>query len=189
MNGRTAAMLDGFVMADLTVGPLLLLALGFVLLLWGRRVFWAAVALAGFAIGWMYGGALAAAVTDSAAVIRWAPLGLGVVCAVLSGLLLKVSLFLGGLVLGWFLASELAPQAGLILRAAGALVAGGLLLASKEVIIVVLTCAAGARMVTLGAISLLAGMSVFVSPSVALLLSVLLAVAGIALQMRKRRRS
>jgi hypothetical protein len=182
-------MLDGFVMADLTAGPVVLLVLGIVLLLWGRRVFWAAVALAGFAIGWMYGGPLAAAATDSAEVIRWAPLALGVVCAVLAGLLLKVSMFIGGAVIGWFLGAELAPHAGLIIRAAGALVAGGLILASRKVIIVVLTSIVGARMAALGAISLLAGLSVYVSPTAAVLISVVLAVAGIACQLRGRRRS
>jgi hypothetical protein len=182
-------MLDWIVQAELTLGPLFLLLAGVALLLWGRRLFWAMVALAGFMVGWMYGGQLAAELTESPQVIRWAPLVLGVVLAVVSGLLLKVSIFLGGLVIGWFLCAELAPGSALLARAAAALISGGLLLGFRRVIIAVLTSMAGARMAVLGAISLLAWVSVGVGSTVVFLATAALAVAGVVHQLRRRRRS
>lgn len=181
-------MLDWIVQAELTVGPLFLLLAGLALLLWGRRLFWAMVALAGFMVGWMYGGPLAAELTDSPDVVRWAPLALGLVMAVVSGLLLKVSIFLGGVILGWFLCAELAPESALLARAAVALLSGGLLLVSRRIVIVLLSCIAGSRMAVLGGISLLAWAGVGVGSTVAALATVAAAVAGIVYQLRSPKR-
>ncbi len=182
-------MLDWIVQAELTLGPLFLLLAGLALLLWGRSLFWAMVALAGFMVGWMYGGPLAAELTDSVDVIRWGPLALGVAMALISGLLLKVSIFVGGLVLGWFLCAELAPDSALLARALVALVAGGLLLSCRRIVIVVLTSIAGARMAVLGAISLLACVSVNAGSTAVALATVVAAVAGVAHQLRSTGRS
>ena len=182
-------MLDQIVLADLTIGPVALLLLGAALLLWGRKLFMVVVACAGFMIGYMYGGPLAAAITDSPDVIRWAPLALGILVAIISGLLLKLSFFLAGLVLGWFICVELAPESELFIRVVIALLSGGLLLACRRVLIVVLTSLVGARMFTLGAISILASLSFYVSPLVATLLNGFLAIGGIVLQLRRKERS
>lgn len=178
--------MDQLILLHPVLGSVVVLLVGLLICFQGRRLFVLVLAVAGFLLGYIYGGPLAAEITENPHVIRWAPVGLGLLLAVLSGAFLRLSLFLAGLVLGWFLSISFAPEAHFLVWLVCALLAGSMLAVFKNLVLSLLTAIAGGRMIALGAVSLLACMSVGTGGTVYTLIFATSALAGAAYQLRSK---
>jgi hypothetical protein len=178
--------MDQLILLNPILGSVVVLLVGTLICFYGKRLFILVLAVAGFLLGYVYGGPLAAEITDSPDLIRWAPLVLGVILAALSGAFLRLSLFLAGLVIGWFLSVSFAPEAHFLVWLVCALLAGSMLALFKNVVLSLLTAIVGGRMIALGAVSLLACLSVRTCGTVYGLIFAASALIGAAFQLRRK---
>lgn len=161
--------------------PAIHVVLGVILLLFGRRLYWLFVAIAGFLVGVQLADAVLA---DQVAWIRVAAaVGIGILGALVAMLAQRVAFALCGLYAGGFLALAIAQAAGgtdnqLVWFAVGGAIGAVIAALVMDWAIIVLSSLVGAGAIV-GAIG--------VSPTISLLLFLVLAACGIAFQSHRRR--
>ncbi len=156
--------------------PAVQVILGVVLLFFGRSLYWAFVAIAGFLVGVQLADVVLA---DQTQVVRvLAAVTAGALGALLAILVQRVGFALGGLYAGGYLALSLAEAAGnadhhLLWFGIGGLIGAVLAAVLMDWAMIVLSSLVGAAAIV-AALSLL--------PAVSMILFVVLAIAGIAVQ-------
>jgi hypothetical protein len=183
-------LIDFPTLADLPGGPVVALLVGLALVVAGRRLFWLAIGVLGFLVGFELAGSLVDAGSETAALV----VGLlgGVTGVLLAVFLQKVAIAFGGFMAGGFLAVSLfgglVEPGGLgepLLFLVGGLVVAFLALALFEWALILISVVAGGYLLV-DALTL--------DPTLELVIFLVALVAGIAIQLglgdggRRRRR-
>ena len=179
--------MDILLMLDPLASAILMLIVGLCLCFFGRKLIIFALAVTCFIMGYLYGGELLSALSDSSFLLEWGPWISGVVASVLGILLYKLSIFAAGALITWFLLASHVPEVHIALRIFGALAAGGLLLAFRKPLLSMLTALLGSSMASLAVVALLAHVSVSVSTVIYWVILAVVAAAGFSVQMKSAR--
>ena len=131
---------------------------GLILAARGNKLIPLALILCGLFLGFQYGPFLLTFITGNPTVLTFAPYVMGALFAWLLLFLYKLSFFIAGLFLGYFISTSLFPEMSVIFTLICSLVSAVLLFTSRNVIFAVLTSAAGAMLFATGVVNLLASM-------------------------------
>lgn len=181
-------MIGEIVIIDPFWVPVFLVAAGLVCAFFGRRLVTPVLALAGLCLGLVYGSRFAAFLSDSPGFIRLGPWIFGGVLALLSGLFLRMALFLAGAVLALAAVSIVFAPVSPIVSAVAALLGGGLVCAYRNVVFAVLTAVFGGLLVSSGAVNLAANFSFSIGTAGYFLILVVVFASGLLVQLRDMRR-
>lgn len=181
-------MTGELVMIDPFWAPLFMVLLGLAAAFFGRRLVGPVLALSGLAIGLVHGAGIAASISNSPGLIRLGPWVFGVLFAVLSGVLLRMVLFLAGALLAAAAAYSAMATPPLLLVGIAALLGGGLACAYRTVVFALLTAAFGSLIASSGAVNLAANFSLFIGAAGYFIILATVFIAGLAFQLRGSRR-
>lgn len=176
------------VMIDPFWAPLVMTVLGLAAAFLGRRLIGPVLALSGFALGLVHGAGIAAAMSSSAGFIRLAPWIFAVLFAALSGLLLRLVLFLSGALLAAAAVASAMTPPPLLAVAIAALLGGGLACAYRNVVFALLTAAFGSLLASSGIVNLAANFSFPIGAAGYFILLAVLFIAGFAFQLKGGKR-
>ncbi|MCK5786029.1 MAG: hypothetical protein KAH54_05680 [Candidatus Sabulitectum sp.] len=137
-----------------------MVASGVALAFFGRRLVPFALVLSALVIGFLHGGSLLLKLTENPGVLRFGPVVLSILLAVLVSFLYKTAFFVAGLLIGFFASSALFPELPLLYAGVIAIIAGALVYVSRNFVFSVLTSIMGAGLTAAGAVNLLAWLNV-----------------------------
>ncbi len=158
-------MLGELVLCHPLYAPLAMLPAGLVLAFHGRKIVPFALGLCALVLGFLYGGLLLSAISSDPVVIRWAPLLTAVLFTLLVLFLYRVAFFFAGLLIGFFLAGFLLPDASTIVAGLVALATGAIVYVSRNFVFSVLTAVLGGALAATGAVNLSAWAGVYAGPA------------------------
>lgn len=181
-------MLGGIVMYHTLFAPAVMLLCGLLLAFRGRWLVPFALVVVSLIMGFVYGGAAAASLTENPILIRWAPLLIAVLFSVLAVVLFRTAFFVSGIVLGFFLAGVFLPDLPVFFASIAALGTGALVYFFRNFVFSVLTALIGAALTAAGAVNLLAWVEVSAGTDVYWIITVLTACFGIFCQVKKGRK-
>jgi hypothetical protein len=142
--------------SDFFTLPYISFLVGLMFCLLGRKLLGVIVVLFGFLIGYTWGAIMLADITGKAiASSQWIPWVMGAVGVVLGLVAWKISMFLGGVIIGLFIAKGLLPTVPGIAHAGIAILSGILVHIYREPIISLLTAIAGAYIAAASAVIML----------------------------------
>ena len=167
--------------------PLFMVATGIALAFFGSRLVPFALVLSALVIGLLHGGSLLARFTDNPDVLRFGPVVLGIVLAVIVSFLYKTAFFVAGLLIGFFASSALFPELPLLFVGVSAIIAGALVYVSRNFVFSVLTSVMGAGLTAAGAVNLLAWVNVSAGVAAYWATLAVIAIAGLVFQNKGRR--
>ncbi len=170
------------VMYNISVVPAVLLASGLALCFFGRKIVPFALVVASLITAFLYSGPLLSSVTDNTLVLRFGPLVLSVVFAVLVSFLYRIAFFVAGLFIGFFISSAVFPDLHMLYKLAAALVAGSLVYVSRNFVFSVLTSVMGAGLTATGSVNLVAWAGISAGVTVYWIVYAVTAVAGVLYQ-------
>lgn len=156
--------------------PIVNIVLGLILLLLGRRLFWAFVAVAGFLVAMQYANAAFADQTEAVRILI--ALGAGILGAIIAVVLNRFGFAIGGLYAGGYLALSIANAAGSNDNLWVWFAIGGAIGAIAAALLMDWAIIALSALVGAGAIADAAGLA----PLVSLILFVALALVGMLVQ-------
>lgn len=162
--------------------PAVLLAAGLVLCLFGRKIVPFALVLASVITALLYSGSLLSAITDNPDILRFGPVVVAVLLAVLVSFLYRAAFFVAGLFIGFFISSALFPDAYMLIKLASALLAGSLVYISRNFVFSVLTSVMGAGLAATGSVNLIAWAGVSAGVTVYWVVFAVTAVTGAVYQ-------
>lgn len=178
-------MLGELVLCHPFYAPLFMLAAGLVLAFHGRKTVPLALGLCALALGYLYGGLFLASVSSDPAVLRWAPVIIALLFTVLVLFLYRIAFFFAGLLIGFFLASFLLPEASAIIIGLAALGTGAIVYVSRNFVFSVLTAVLGAALAATGAVNLSAWAGVYAGPAAYWSLLAAIAMFGSIYQLKR----
>jgi len=162
--------------------PAVLLAAGLTLCFFGRKVVPFALVLASVITALLYSGSLLSAATDNPVVLRFGPVVIAALLAVLVSFLYRITFFVAGLFIGFFICSALFPDAHLLPKLASALVAGSLVYVARNFVFSVLTSVMGAGLTATGSVNLIAWAGISAGVTAYWIIFAVTAVTGVLYQ-------
>jgi hypothetical protein len=181
-------MLGALVLFHPLAVPGFMLFSGLLLCFWGRRLIPFAVGMCAFAVGFIHGGALISAVTESPSLQRWGPFAIALLAVVLAQFLYRLAVFAAGFLLGFFISASLFPENHVLLYLGAALLGGALVYLSRNFVFSVLTSVAGGVLAATGAVNLAAWLGVSAGTAVYWAVAAVLFAAGLAAQLKSERK-
>ncbi len=181
-------MIGEIVMINPLLVPALLTAAGLVCAFFGRRLTIPVLMLAGLCLGLVYGSRIAGLLSDNPGFIRLGPWIFGCVLAILSGLLLKIALFLAGAVLTFTAVNIAFSPVSPVVSVVAAVLGGGLVCAYRNTFFAVFTAAFGGLLTSSGAVNLAAVFGVSIGIAGYYLILAVVFISGLAVQLRDLRR-
>ena len=136
---------------------------GFLLAAKGNKLVPMALVLCGLFLGFQFGPLLVSYFTGNSSVLQYAPYIIGALFAWLLLFLYKLSFFVAGVFLGYFVCTSLFSQLSVIFSLICSLISGVLLFTSRNLIFAILTAAAGGMLFATGTVNLLAFVNVSAS--------------------------
>lgn len=182
-------MLGELIMYDPLISPVVFFIAGIFLAFRGRKLVPFALAVCSLVIGFLYGSAIIANFTDNPDFIRWGPVLLGVVLAVLVNLLYKIAFFAAGAVLGFFLSGVVIPEASVLVTAGISIITGALVYFFRNFVFSVLTAVLGAVLFATGAVNLVAWTGISAGRTIYMVTVVVISLLGAVYQLRNGRKS
>ncbi len=181
-------MTGELVMIDPFWVPLAMLLLGLAAAFFGRRLIGPVLSIAGLALGLLYGAGIAGAISDNPGFIRLGPWLFGVLFAVLSGLFLRLAVFLAGALLALSAAFCFISPPSLTIALVAMVLGGGLACAYRTFVFALFTAAFGALCASAGAVNLAANFSIPIGIAGYYLILAVVFAAGLLVQLRTGRR-
>jgi len=170
------------VMYHTSVVPAVLLIAGLALCFFGRKIVPFALVVASLITAFLYSGPLLSSVTANPVILRFGPLAVAVVFAVLVSFLYRVAFFVAGLFIGFFISSALFPDVHLFFKLASAVLAGSLVYVSRNFVFSVLTSVMGAGLTATGSVNLVAWAGISAGVTAYWIIYTVTAVAGVLYQ-------
>lgn len=181
-------MIGELVLIDPLWVPLLMVVTGVFAAFFGNRLVAVVLALSGLALGLLHGAGIASALWNDPGFIRLGPWIFGILFAVLSGLFLRLALFLAGALLAVSAVFAFMAPPSVIVVIVAALLGGGLACAYKDFVLALLTAAFGSLTASSGAVNLAANFSIHIGIVGYFLTLAVLFTAGLSMQLRGRRK-
>jgi hypothetical protein len=177
-------MIGELVLIDPLWVPLVMVIAGVFAAFFGNRLVAVVLALSGLALGILHGAGIASALWNDPGFIRLGPWIFGILFAVLSGLFLRLALFLAGALLAVSAVFAFMAPPSVIVVIVAALLGGGLACAYKDFVLALLTAAFGSLTASSGAVNLAANFSIPIGIIGYFLILALLFTAGLISQLR-----
>lgn len=180
-------MIGELIMYHTLAVPLFLLVAGIALTFWGNRIIPFAIILLALILGFLHGGSLLLKFTENPDILRFGPIVLAVVLAIIVSFLYRAAFFLAGLFIGYFACSALFPQLSPIIIWIVALVSGALVYVSRNFVFSVLTSVTGAGLSATGIVNLIAWVNVSAGITAYWVIVVIITVSGVIYQTKRKK--
>lgn len=177
-------MIGELVLIDPLWIPLAMTIAGLFAAFFGNRLVAAVLALSGLALGILHGAGIASALWNDPGFIRLGPWIFGILFALLSGLFLRLALFLAGALLAVSAVFAFTAPPSAILIAVAAILGGGLACAYRTFVLALLTAAFGSLTAASGAVNLAANFSIPVGTAGYFLILAAVFTTGLLVQLR-----
>ncbi len=180
-------MIGELVMYHTFAVPAFMLAAGIALAFFGNRLVPFALVICALILGFLHGGSFLLLFTVNPDVLRFGPVILSVLLAVLVSFLYRMAFFLAGLFIGFFASSALFPDLSVVFAGGLALIAGALVYVARNFVFSVLTALMGAGLTATGAVNLLAWVNVSAGVAVYWLIVMIIFIAGAIYQLNRKK--
>ncbi len=180
-------MIGELVMYDSLAVPLFLLASGAALAFFGSRLVPFAIAICAVILGLVHGGGLLLYFSENADVLRYGPIVVAILFAIIVSFLYRAAFFLAGLFIGYFAVTTLFPQITPLIAIIVAIICGALVYASRNFVFSVLTALMGAGLFATGTVNALAWVNISAGVTSYWLTVVITFIAGIVYQVKRNK--
>jgi len=182
-------MLGELVVYQPLLAPGLMLVCGLLLAFAGRRLVILALVLSALASGFLYGGGIMASFTEDPGLLKWGPVAISILLAVIVLILYRFAFFAAGFFLGFFLAEIFLPGTSVLAAVGISLGTGALVYFFRNFVFSVLTALLGASLTATGSVNLLAWTGVFAGVYIYWLIAIAVGFTGLVYQLKKGRKS
>lgn len=177
-------MIGELVLMDPLWVPAAMIMAGLFAAFFGNRLLAVVLALSGLALGIIHGAGIASVLWNDPGFIRLGPWIFGIIFAALSGLFLRLALFLAGALLAVAAVFAFTAPPSTILIIVAAVLGGGLACAYRNFVIALLTAAFGGLTASSGAVNLAANFSIPIGIAGYFLILAVVFTAGLLFQLR-----